>query len=458
MENKLKLKIDEDKENKIKQVTYYDLDENKCYCFKCFKESRIEELKIDPQNKNLLLPPDCGHYKNGFRILRIINGKWNAKTTKLIVKEENLNKKICRICGNFMDEELELNKCKTEIEKEIVLKNSFHIDCFKRIENCSFDKKESQKTIFYHKCRECGFEELTLGNIWTCKNCDCGVNRNYNHTCPECGFTEINKSPNWTCSKCGYSNFVIGLKHHHCDNCGYEEDSITPANSCTCPKCNKTKVSYKHICPECGKEKDTNGYYWNCECGYANGRKIEYKNCEKCNDITPHNHSNECLVCKKEYVWCEHCQKWETANFNKKLGHWKYYKDITKNWMEENSNIVRQMEKNIINFNILLKHKSICGIYCWYINNVAIYVGQSSDILSRSYDHIMEMFCNPEYWYNVVDHLDKNNIKIEIFECDPENLDILEIKKINELKPDSQKCDGTDRIKPINERKFKIIT
>lgn len=79
------------------------------------------------------------------------------------------------------------------------------------------------------------------------------------------------------------------------------------------------------------------------------------------------------------------------------------------------------------------------------------------------------MICEyPEYWYNIIDHLNKNKIRITIQEIvEPENfknnhdlkeyLHKKELYWIDKFKPDSQKCDGkTDNIRNINLRQFKI--
>ena len=84
----------------------------------------------------------------------------------------------------------------------------------------------------------------------------------------------------------------------------------------------------------------------------------------------------------------------------------------------------------------------------------------------------MYIFEEPDYWYNVVNYLDKNKIEVKILENIDRNdpkyknmtskefksqvLKPLELKWIKELKPDSQKCDGTDHIRPISERKIQI--
>lgn len=138
--------------------------------------------------------------------------------------------------------------------------------------------------------------------------------------------------------------------------------------------------------------------------------------------------------------------------------------------MDENPETVNKMQKVIIGFNKLLNSQNICGVYGWFINNQPIYYGESTDILTRSYNHIMHIIENKEYWYNVIDYLDKNNLEIRILEKVNKNnysnlsendfkyniLKERELYYINRDKPDAQKCDGTDHIKSLEDREFKI--
>ena len=140
--------------------------------------------------------------------------------------------------------------------------------------------------------------------------------------------------------------------------------------------------------------------------------------------------------------------------------------------MDENPDKVTLAKKIIIGLDALLNSPVITGVYGWFINDKISYVGESMNILTRSWNHIMYIFEEPDYWYDVIDHLDKNKIEVKILENVDRNdpkyknmtnkefksqiLKSLELKWINKLKPDSQRCDGTDHIKPINQRKIKI--
>lgn len=202
---------------------------------------------------------------------------------------------------------------------------------------------------------------------------------------------------------------------------------------------------------------------------------IFFKICNECGIETPHVTNNngdiKCLACSGDYIWCEHCQKWETKKYNLKSNHWLFWKDETRIWMNKNTKKVNFLEKQIEGFDLLKNSGIISGIYGWFINDKSIYIGESTDILYRSYNHMMCIYECPEYWYDVIYHLDKNKIKIKVLKkidissyknmngrkLKEEIFKPLELYCIDHFKPDSQKCNGfTDHIKPINERKFKI--
>ena len=174
----------------------------------------------------------------------------------------------------------------------------------------------------------------------------------------------------------------------------------------------------------------------------------------------------------KSLVWCEHCQQWEEEEYNKRPNHWMFWTEETKLWMDNDPKLVKKMQRIIKGFDILLDSEKICGVYGWFINDYQVYYGESTDILTRSYNHMMHIVEDKEYWYNIIDYLKKNKIEIRILETvdrnlpEYKNMDYHEFKKkvlkplelyyINRDKPDSQKCDGTDHIRPIKERQLKI--
>lgn len=72
---------------------------------------------------------------------------------------------------------------------------------------------------------------------------------------------------------------------------------------------------------------------------------------------------------------------------------------------------------------------------------------------------MMEIVESPEYWLNIVDNLNSHILSIKVLEeCDIKDLNNREKYWINYsgLNPISQKCDGTDRIIPLNERNFSL--
>lgn len=69
--------------------------------------------------------------------------------------------------------------------------------------------------------------------------------------------------------------------------------------------------------------------------------------------------------------------------------------------------------------------KTICGIYCWQRNGKALYIGQSTHIITRIVRHPV---------INVVEPvLDTDTI--EIYECPPHGLYALEQRLIEQYKP-----------------------
>lgn len=594
------------------------LDNNVCVCYICYKNGNITTMKINPKDNQFLLPPDCGHMKKGFRKIAYDNKTKTRKATiGLKININELTKYQCQKCGEYIDEDQEIrnhNIIKDSVEEDIVINFHMHLDCFNSIVNINFDKNEHQKHIYYHICPKCNFEELTLGNIWMCKECgyknatyhqicnncgyeedskelnwdcpkchnhkpyfmhceNCGYEENtnittwtcpecgkyttykehiYEHICPKCGNNENNNTtPNtWKCSKCGWKpdNFLgdyVSIYDHICENpdCGYRESNKTPISTWRCPECgwkrdtdyfhvcihcgntgyNKCSIwtcpechrinrdNFKHTCPECGNSEETNSSIWTCsECGWKNRNfnhkcpkcgkeesnyaaswkcpdcgwenenykaiinvtKRNIKYCEKCNCETIHNGNDECLVCKGTHVWCDHCERWETIKFNSKPNHWIFWTAETKQWMDDNSDKTDLAKKIIKGLNILLNSPAITGVYGWFINDKISYIGESMDILIRSWNHIMYIFEEPDYWYNVIDYFDKNKIEVKILESVDRNnqkysnlsskkfksqvLKPLELKWIDKLHPDSQKCDGTDHIRSIEEREIQI--
>ena len=164
-----------------------------------------------------------------------------------------------------------------------------------------------------------------------------------------------------------------------------------------------------------------------------------------------------------------------------------FYKTKTKMWRRKHPDEVKFLEDNIIGFNDI-KNRSkngeikIPGVYIWKINNSVFYVGESIDILDRLYDHMYNIQNFPEFWVNIIDCLKRNveinnngnrnsyncgensgcndfTLSVEIKESNNANkvyLKDMESYYINALKPISQKCDGTDYIIHLFDRKFTL--
>lgn len=188
-----------------------------------------------------------------------------------------------------------------------------------------------------------------------------------------------------------------------------------------------------------------------------------YQFCKNCNYITPHTVDNKCKVCEtNEYVWCNKCNKFETIERNSIPYHWLFYKAKTRKWIKQYPKQFEYIQSIIDDINNLQNLKPVRGIYLWRIDKIPYYCGDSEDILSRLYDHCYEIQNNSEYWLNIINEVKNGHtISLEVLEeCDisisNQEMHNIQIKWINELKPMSQKCDGTDHIIPLNQRNYYI--
>lgn len=235
--------------------------------------------------------------------------------------------------------------------------------------------------------------------------------------------------------------------------------------------CNENCKYYKNCKNKDNKNllKNKWGYCKEYENSWHRQYFVTIKFCEKCNCETPHKYNEEtneyeCQVCSDEKIWCNHCNKWETVIYNSIPKHWIYWRSNVNNFIKENPEEVEFYENNIINFREVVNSiKEICGIYGWYINHKYIdindnnkikiirklvYVGKSTDIRTRCYEHLPNISKFPKWW-GICDH---NNDKLEIkilFECDKKDLDFYERKFINELHPWSQDIDYGAKRKSI---------
>ncbi|NMB09725.1 MAG: hypothetical protein GX982_03425 [Tissierellia bacterium] len=426
-------------------MKYSDYNTKYCYCNTCALQGVKTKLFIDSKRPGYFLPPSCGHFKRGWHKLKFIDGEWRV-TIGLFInqkpKSTPLQSHKCPLCGY---------ECK----------NNNPINNWK-CPKCSFStfNIKHKERIFHKTCSNCGYTVSDNSPIpnWRCPICNTLKEVFYNHVCKKCNYKESSKTPinAWICKKCG-DRSNLNVFSHICKKCGTKEKNNCPDNLWVCPKCKNraTKFIYRYKCPNCNWKSEGKSPIFKCkDCGYTNtfNRNFDIFYCENCNKDTPHNGKRKCLVCLKKYVWCVRCKKWESKDYNRVYGHWIFYKSSTREFIKKNEKIVSEMEKST-GLESIAHRKNICGIYAWYIDEKCWYIGESTDIVSRAYDHIKNIISSPEYWGNAY----KTNltIKIKILEeCLAPYLKERELFWIEKLKPISQKCDGTDNIAPINERIF----
>ena len=316
-------------------------------------------------------------------------------------------------------------------------------------------------------CDKCGDNFASHSILSGCNTCNNRTSASIEHA------TRLGKK--WY--KINLERYCYNIKF--CNIC--KKDTLHHGDKCTkCYPENSTRdPQYEQFCPICGE--NTIWYAGKCTICYPEFKQICYNNlgkwikpisynhCIICGIETPHkyNDNNElyCQVCSGERVWCEHCQKWETINYNSQKEHWLFYKSITKQWISNNQSLLEKVQ-NIIegDYSILLNSHAISGVYGWFLNGTCLYIGKSVDIYSRSLDHIMNMWLYPEEWYMITPYIDTfpANNKLELLILETSNniedgdLWHSELQWINKLNPDSQKCDGTDHIRSLHDR-TKII-
>ena len=431
---------------------------------------------------------------------------------------------FCPICG-WKPNRIINHICPNCGNKETT--NATHWVC----KECGYSNTGKGSKNYHHICPDCGNEDDNHSSFWKCPNCG-WIEIPFKHKCPNCLFEEETNSYSWICPNCHKykESSRINYKLYFCSEC----NKITPhdKNYNTCLICSHEYIwCYRHerwetvdrqylenknkiistFCPSCNSETPHkyNQQTRKLECQVCNGNLVynfyidkfvtlenfesieqnknqeryymyilekkgidstignirKYKSLAKRNGL-----SFESFV--NSLVWCPHCERWETPSFNSRPNHWMFWAAETKQWMDDNSEKVNLAKKIIVGLDVLLNSSAITGVYGWFINGKISYVGESMDILTRSWNHIMYIFEEPDYWYNVIDYLDKNKIEVKILESVDRNdqkyknmtskefksqvLKPLELKWIDKLHPDSQKCDGTDHIIPVKEREIKI--
>lgn len=139
-----------------------------------------------------------------------------------------------------------------------------------------------------------------------------------------------------------------------------------------------------------------------------------------------------------------------------------FYKSKTKEWIDLNYNKLDYTISHIIDKNNIFKENyNVCGIYCWKIDNIPYYIGQSTEIYNRSLDHIFTINTFPKWWLNIIDNLDLHQLKLSILiKCDKKDLNYYEEYFINQLKPLSQYIENKtfkyDYIIPLKLRDFNL--
>ena len=340
-------------------------------------------------------------------------------------------------------------------------------------------KCKSGGIIHKHLCDKCGFKEENKIpiNTWTCPECGNHPYK-FKHECPECGFKEKTNSPSWHCKKCGWSPDVKIYSNKKCTNCGNIEENVP--NIWACSVCGySNKAIFLHKCGECGYKEKTSCplNMWYCKkCGWepeqaiyntVRGYKIYY--CNECGQETPHDFNKNCLVCSGERIWCERCQQWETKEVNENIYHWTHwsciYRKLIHDGIEEPKLLAEKLNlvERFNNYNVGSDsglHSNSGFIYS-IISDGVCYVGQTTSLINRFLAHLCNIYLSPNYWrkdannYDIVEDIlnRKHNLDFKVLEeCDKELLNEREIYWINKLQPWSQKCNGTDSIKPLEER------
>lgn len=150
------------------------------------------------------------------------------------------------------------------------------------------------------------------------------------------------------------------------------------------------------------------------------------------------------MVCDGRYVWCEECQEWESRTFHEDpLHRSKSFRGIAYAWLRSNYETFSAISEAIEGHSTALK--GVAGVYCWYVNEIPFYVGQSGDIWERCIYHIKN---DPEWWANAIDNLSLLKLKViaEMPGSTADERKAKELELIGKLNPISQKCDGTDKI------------
>lgn len=214
---------------------------------------------------------------------------------------------------------------------------------------------------------------------------------------------------------------------------------------------NNIREEHKSICIKYGKSY-TSEYSWSNYKRSANSMNLTVEEYFK--------ETNKIL----NLLECDEINNEFNKNI-KKLNKTKKNKYKLNKFIEENFKILKEFISKIENIEYIINNKNKFKnvIYCWYIDNIPYYIGQSTKIVRRCYDHIKEMFNNKKYWLNITDgNINKDHtIKIDILcVCDnKDDLNKMEKYYCQKLLPMSQRCQKGwkyDSILPYKLRNYNI--
>lgn len=233
-------------------------------------------------------------------------------------------------------------------------------------------------------------------------------------------------------------------------------------------KCNQ-ECKFIRLCDQNDKERSLKNYLGYCEFSVKrSGRSaptfIEYRGKLYWKNILTYKY----LYVEDVILMLENGEK-ISKHFMKIDGEWfygKYHfrtgeichsqskiKSLEKIGFKPDNKLYDLLKDSIIGIECLKTVKSC--VYCWYIMDYPFYVGETKNLYNRSISHMTHIVYDPEYWCHALDL----GMKIEIRMLKKYNVEVSkqqrkqdEIYYIGMLKPISQKCDGTDYIKQLEER------
>lgn len=130
-------------------------------------------------------------------------------------------------------------------------------------------------------------------------------------------------------------------------------------------------------------------------------------------------------------------------------------------WIKNYPNQFNFIKENTINFNNIYNNINIklFYVYCWLIDGIPYYIGESGEIIFRLYHHMYEIYNSPEYWVYIKNNFNNHKLSVIILDKKYTKKDIVksQLRFIKILKPLSQKCNGTDHIIKLENRNFNLF-